>query len=338
MKPELAAGQNTLASDSDGTRLPFLKQEFPRLVSGELDFLNELQMQPLIGTRSPELERMRMREGQSATFTDFAVVHETFQTASCPVHLVRPREASGPFPITFYFHGGGWTLGDLTTHTKLVSELAIQSQSAVIFIEYPLAPEHSYPSQLESCIQAIEEIRRMASSLGLDPERCGFVGDSSGGNLCAGYALLAKERGLWLPKTQVLLYPAVDASLSLHSQEHFADNPNLGRFTMEWFWKNYAPDESTRRLPVVSPLEAPEEAFAGFPSTLIVSCEYDILRDEAEQLAARLVDAGIDVIAVRWLGALHGFVVNEALSSSTSARACIRFVAQHLAMVYSKQS
>ena len=337
MKPEMSSSLDTSADDSDGAKPAFASQQLPRLASRELDFLSELQTQPLLGSRSPELERARMREGQRAAFTEFAVVHQTFQTSSCPVHILRSREAVEPLPMTFYLHGGGWTLGDLTTHTKLVSELAIQSQSAVIFIDYPLAPEHRYPAPLEACIQAIEEVLSQAPSLGLDRRRAGFIGDSSGGNLCMGYALLARERKLWLPKTQVLLYPAVDASLSLRSQTLFAENPNLGRYTMEWFWNNYAPDASTRKLPVVSPLAAPAEAFAGLPPTLIVSCEYDILRDEAEQLAARLVEAGVEVIAVRWLGALHGFVVNEALSSSMSARACIRFVAQHLATVYSEQ-
>lgn len=312
-------------------------REFPRLSSDGLDLLNKLQAQPLLGTRSPELERQRMREGQNTSVTDCAVIHETFQTSSCPVHILRSREATGPLPMTFYFHGGGWTLGDLTTHARFVSELATQSQSAVIFMEYPLAPEHPYPAPLEGCIQAIQEVLRMAPSLGLDRERCAFVGDSAGGNLCVGYALLARERNLRLPETQVLLYPAADASLSLASQKTFAENPNLGRYTMDWFWNNYAPDASTRKLPVVSPLASSGDAFAGFPPTLIVSCEYDILRDEAEQLAARLVDAGVDVIAVRWLGALHGFVVNEALSDSVSARACIRFVAQHLVTVYTGQ-
>jgi len=288
MKPELSASTDKLANNSDEVKATFQSHDFPRLASRELDVLNELQTQVLLGTRSPELERARMRERQRTALAEFAVVHETLRTTSCPIHILRSHEASGPLPITFYFHGGGWTLGDLTTHMKLISELAIHSRSAVIFIEYPLAPEHPYPAPLEGCIQAIAEILPMAPSLGLDRERCGFVGDSSGGNLCVGYTLLAEQRNLWLPKTQVLLYPAVDASLSLPSQRLFAQNPNLGRYTMEWFWNNY-------------------------------------------------VDAVVDTIAVRWLGTLHGFVVNETLSNSRSARACVRFVAQHLAAVYSEQ-
>ncbi len=236
--------------------------------------------------------------------------------------------------MTFYFHGGGWTLGDLKTHAKLVSELAIRSRSAVVFLEYPLAPEHPYPAPLEACISAVSEVLRLSPSLGLDSNRCGFVGDSSGGNLCLAYALLAKDRKLFVPQTQVLLYPAVDASLSLPSHLRFASNPNLGRQTMEWFWSNYISDLSMRESALVSPLHASEDAFAACPPTLIISCEYDILRDEAEQMAARLIRAGVEVIAVRWLGMLHGFVVNEALSGSAAAQACVNFVAQHLVAAY----
>jgi acetyl esterase len=310
------------------------REAYARLSPADRGYLDRLEAEPAIGIFSVEEERARMRSGQTADVSGFAVRSEVYQTSACPVHIIRPLQTSERLPITFYFHGGGWTLGDLKTHTKLVCELALRSQSAVAFIEYPLAPERAYPAPLEGCISAIAEVLNTASSLQLDNTRCGFVGDSSGGNLCVAYALLAKQRGLFLPRTQVLLYPVADASLSLPSHLHFADNPNLGRKTMEWFWNNYVSDPSTREIAPVSPLLAEDEAFAAFPPTLIISCEYDILRDEAEQLAARLVRAGVEVVAVRWLGALHGFVVNEALSGSPAAIACVDLVVQHLTAAY----
>jgi acetyl esterase/lipase len=103
---------------------------------------------------------------------------------------------------------------------------------------------------------------------------------------------------------------------------------------MEWFWSNYVADAWMRDLAPVSPLHAGEDAFTACPPTLIVSCEYDILRDEAEQMAAQLIRAGVEVVAVRWLGVLHGFVVNQALSGSPAAQACVNFVAQHLVAAY----
>lgn len=337
MKPA-SESEDCFVSESVGKRdSAQLEVDYPRLSRADLGYLENLHGEPLIGTLSLEEERRRMQDGQTAPSENRAIDRQTYQTFSCPVHILRPLEVQDLLPITFYFHGGGWTLGDLNTHTKLVCELATGSRSAVVFLEYPLAPEHPFPAPLESCVTTIGEILQAAPSLGLDNSRCGFVGDSSGGNLCLGYSLLAKDRNLTVPRTQVLLYPATDASLTQPSQLHFASNPNLGRQTMEWFWSNYAPKTSMRRAALVSPLHATESDLRHLPPTLIVSCEYDVLRDEAEQMATRLVNAGVEVIAVRWLGALHGFVVNEALRGSATARACVDFIAHHLAATYNRK-
>lgn len=334
MKPSPRPGASALPVEKEGMDGSLLNGDYARLSSADLAYLEQLQAEPLIGTSPLQEERERMRNGQTTDLGSFPVQHDTYQTSACPVHIIRPVEVPSPLPVTFYFHGGGWTLGDLKTHTRLICELAIRSRSAVVFMEYPLAPEHAYPASLEACIAAVSEVLRLAPSLGLDSNRCGFAGDSSGGNLCLAYGVVARDRNLFVPRTQVLLYPAVDASLSLPSHLRFAGNPNLGRQTMEWFWRNYVADESMRETAPVSPLHAREDVLAAFPPTLIVSCEYDILRDEAEQLAARLVKAGVEVVAVRWLGMLHGFVVNESLSGSASAQACVSFVAHHLVTAY----
>ena len=207
MKPSPSSDAGSVTGEERGCRRQSGNGKLARLSSADLRYLQELRAEPRIGTRPLEEERERMRRGQTSDLSTFAVHIETCQTASCPVHILRPREASGTLPVTFYFHGGGWTLGDLKTHAKLVSELAIRSRSAVVFIEYPLAPEHAYPAPLEACISAVAEVLRLAPSLNLDTNRCGFVGDSSGGNLCLAYALLAKDRKLFVPQTQVLLYP-----------------------------------------------------------------------------------------------------------------------------------
>src|SRR5579875_2212017 len=123
-------------------------QNLAGLSHADIQYLKELQAEPLIGTLSLEEERERMRAGQSANLSDFPVRSETYHTASCPVHILRPLRSPALLPATFYFHGGGWTLGDLKTHTRFICELAIRSQSAVVFIEYPLAPEHPFPEPL----------------------------------------------------------------------------------------------------------------------------------------------------------------------------------------------
>jgi acetyl esterase len=285
---------------------------------------------PLLGTLPVEEERARMRAGQVATFAESPVETQEYRTSACTVHLIRPLQAQSPMPITFYLHGGGWVLGDLRTHTKLVCELAVRSQSVVAFIDYPRAPEHRFPVPLEACVTALTEVLQHAESLGLDRNRFALTGDSSGGNLAAALILSLIERDLPMPVRQVLLYPATDHNWATLSHKEFRKNPNLSQFTMKWFWDSYLSEESSSLDPLVSPLRAQESVFSKIPPTLVITCEYDILRDEGEQFAARLIHAGVEVTAVRWLGSLHGFLVTESLAASASAQSCIDMIAGYL--------
>lgn len=306
------------------------RDPYPALSASDREFLENLRNSPAIGTLPVEEERARMRAGQAATLAEYPVRAQEFFTSACPVHLVRPVELAGPAPILFFLHGGGWVLGDLHTHIRLVCELALRSQSVVAFIDYPRAPEHRFPAPLEACVTALNEVLHAAESLGLDRCRFAIAGDSSGGNLTTALILLAIERGLPLPRRQVLLYTAADHDWTTPSHKEFEANPNLSQFTMKWFWDCYLPEKALSRDPRVSPLRADEAVLSRFPPTLIVTCEYDVLRDEGERLGERLVRAGVDVTAVRWLGALHGFLVTEALSASSSAQTCIDMVAQYV--------
>ena len=303
---------------------------YERLSRTDRAFLKGLNNEPPLGHLPVEEERRRMRAGQASEFKDFEVSTSLYETPACRVLIVRPRMAEGILPITFYLHGGGWVLGDVTTHTRLISELAIRSGSAVGFVQYPLAPENPFPNALESCLAAMSDVVDHAKSLGLDAERFALAGDSSGGNLTAACILLAQKRGMPLPLLQVLLYPVLEHEPVTSSYQEYGDNPNLSWQTMKWFWNSYLQGQPESANPLVSPLRASETEFAAFPATLIVTCEYDVLRDEGEDLAARLVHAGVDVTAVRWLGALHGFLVTELLAQSASADACIGLVAEYL--------
>ena len=307
---------------------------YARLSAAGHSYLAQLRQTPPLGNLPVAEERARMRSGQTASIADFPVQHVEVRTSACIVHIIKPLQFASPQPFTVYLHGGGWVLGDLHTHTRLVCELVVRSQCAVIFPEQPLAPEHPFPVPLEACLQAVIEIIASADQLGLDATRYGIGGDSSGGNLAVAFILAAQQRGLPLPVRQVLLYPATDSSLKSASYQEFKDNPNLSMHTMQWFWNHYLQDESLHADPLVSPLCAPIECFEGFPPTLIITCEYDVLRDEGERFAATLVRAGVDVTAVRWLGALHGFLVTERLAGSASAMACIDLVAGFLKRGY----
>lgn len=308
--------------------------QYSRLSHSDRGFLDRLLDLPILGTLSVEEERARMREGQTATLAEFPVQVEQYRTSACTVHLIKPEHASSPMPITFYLHGGGWVLGELQTHGRLVCELALRSQSVVAFIDYPRAPEHRFPVPLDACVTALIEVLEGAESLGLDRSRFALTGDSSGGNLAAALILSATRRNLPLPVRQVLLYPATDHNSATCSYKEFQRNPNLSQSTMKWFWDSYLSEESSSADPLVSPLRASRDALSRFPPTLLITCEYDILRDEGEQFAARLIDAGVEVTAVRWLGSLHGFLVTESLAASASAEACLDVIAGYLRKGY----
>ncbi len=332
--PSTASGDKREAADCESE----IATQYPRLSLSDQRLLGQLLDLPPLGSLPVEAERARMREGQTAALAEFPVEARECHTSACTVHLIKPLKAQSPMPITFYLHGGGWVLGDLQTHTKLVCELAVRSRSVVAFIDYPRAPEHRFPVPLEASITALTELLQSAESLGLDRNRFAVVGDSSGGNLAAALTLLAIERNLPLPTRQVLLYPATDYNWATPSYSEFRKNPNLSQFTMRWFWDNYLSEASSNSDPLVSPLRAHEDVFSRFPQTLIVTCEYDILRDEGEQFAARLIRAGVEVTAVRWLGALHGFLVTESLAASASAQTCIDAVASYLKRGYGIES
>lgn len=305
-------------------------ERYVRLSQADHSFLDQLEGMPMLGNLSVAEERARMLAGQSAELADYPVTAQRFQGSACPVYLIRPHHAPASAPVLFFLHGGGWVLGDLQTHTQLVCELAVRTQSVVAFVDYPRAPEHPYPVPLESCMSAVREVLQVAGKLQLNAERFAVVGDSSGGNLAAALVLAAIEQKFPLPACQVLLYPVTDHNWSTASYREYRENPNLGLSTMQWFWQKYLSEEAQGAQPGASPLRADEKLLAQCPPTMIVTCEYDVLRDEGEEYAARLAGAGVDVTAVRWLGSLHGFLVTESLAGSTSAQACIDTVAEYI--------
>jgi acetyl esterase len=303
--------------------------DYSRLSPADRAFLERLRGVPALGSLSVEEERERMRRDQLRVLNSFPVEAEVFQTSVCPVHIIRPQGVQGSIPVTFYLHGGGWVLGDLQTHTKMVCELAVQSKRAVVFIEYPRAPEQTFPQPVEACVTAIAEVLSAADLLGLSAMRFALAGDSSGGNLALAVVIASQQRGLALPTRLILLYPVTDYATDSPSYRKFTDDPNLGGEAMSWFWGHYLPDSTQRSDVLASPLRADRSIFAGFPPTLLITCECDILRDQGESLASSLIQAGVEVTAVRWLGALHNFLVTEYLSKSPSAVSCMEFIAQY---------
>jgi acetyl esterase len=212
----------------------------------------------------------------------------------------------GPFPALVYFHGGGWVIGDVDTHDGICRSLANAAGCVVASVDYRLAPEHKYPVAAEDAFAATRWIAREAAGLGVDPRRLAVGGDSAGGNLAAAVTLMRRERGGPELLLQVLVYPVTHHSDDTPSYREHADGYLLTRNAMRWFWDHYLEHSADGDEPYASPLLA--QSLEELPPALVLTAEYDPLRDEGEAYARRLAQAGVPVTLTRYPGMIHGFI------------------------------
>ncbi|MFJ4483820.1 alpha/beta hydrolase [Streptomyces longwoodensis] len=244
-------------------------------------------------------------------------------TGTVRARIIKPRGATGALPVILYIHGAGWVFGNAHTHDRLVRELAVGANAAVVFPEYDLSPEARYPVAIEQNYAVAQWIVREGTAQGLDATRLAVAGDSVGGNMSAALTLMAKERGDVPLVQQVLFYPVTDASFDTPSYHQFATGYFLRRDAMQWFWDQYTTDETERAQITASPLRATVEQLTGLPPALIITGEADVLRDEGEAYANKLRQAGVPVTAVRYQGVIHDFVMLNALRETHAAEAAI---------------
>ncbi|MBN2621954.1 MAG: alpha/beta hydrolase [Acidimicrobiales bacterium] len=229
-----------------------------------------------------------------------------------PVRVYVPTADPGPHPVLVYFHGGGWVIGSVDTHDGTARAVAEGSGMTVVSVDYRLAPEHPFPAALDDCLAAVRWVVDNAGDLDVDPARLALGGDSAGGNLATVTALeLGGPSGAGGPddaevRFQLLVYPVTDGTMAHPSMEENAEGYFLTRATMAWFWDQYVGD-GDRTTPRVSPMHAPDDALAGLPPALVITAEFDPLRDEGEAYVARLRAAGVDAVAKRYDGMIHGF-------------------------------
>ncbi|GGX69628.1 alpha/beta hydrolase [Streptomyces fructofermentans] len=274
----------------------------------------------------PVRGRAALEEAQSEALDRPAIDDRWVAVSAGPRHsvavrIVRPRGVAGPLPATLYLHGTGWVFGSADTHDRLVRELAVGAQTALVFPEYTTAPEARYPIALEECYAVARWLANKGADHGIDPARLALVGDSAGGNMAAALTLLAKERGDVSFVQQVLFCPITDANFDTPSYRQFAEGEPPRRDTMQWFWDQYTADEAQRAEITASPLRATTEQLTGLPPALVITAEADVLRDEGEAYAAKLRAAGVPVTATRYSATTHDFVLLNALASTPAARA-----------------
>jgi len=221
-----------------------------------------------------------------------------------PIRVYRPTE-SDVLPAVVFFHGGCWLMGDIRTHDGYCRAVANRSGVIVVSVDYRLAPEHKYPAATEDAYSATRWVSEHASTIGADSRRVAVMGDSAGGNLAAVAALMARDRGGPPLAFQLLVYPITDFSFDTASYRENAIGFHLTRDDMVWGWGHYLSNELEGYQPYASPLRADD--LRGLPPALILTAEYDPLRDEGEAYARKLIGAGVPVRQKRYDGMIHGF-------------------------------
>jgi acetyl esterase len=229
-----------------------------------------------------------------------------------PCRLYRPGDAAAGAVV--YAHGGGWALGTLDTHDTLCRELAARSGLPVLSVAYRLAPEHPYPAAVEDVETAAAWLRGAdAEAHGVRTTALAIVGDSAGAHVAAAVARRARDAGRPY-RGQVLIYPVVDPAQEYVDRDEYG----LTAGEMRFFWDAYAPAGVDRSHPDLALLTA---ELAGLPPALVLTAEYDVLREEGERYADALAAAGVPTVATRYLGATHGFARKLALFDAARAAA-----------------
>jgi acetyl esterase len=222
-----------------------------------------------------------------------------------------------PLPALVYFHGGGWTIGDLDTHDALCRQLANGARCAVISVDYRLAPEAPFPAAVDDCIAATRYVARHAEQLGIKREKIAVGGDSAGGNLAAVVALQARDAGEPRIAFQLLIYPATDQRCGFASHTRNGNGYLLTREGIEFFRSCYLPDRRDWEDWRASPLLA--KSLAGLPPASVITAGYDPLVDEGRAYAERLAREGTEVAYRQYDDMVHGFLLFGGVLDSANA-------------------
>jgi acetyl esterase len=246
-----------------------------------------------------------------------------------PLRSYRPLGAAddAALPALVYFHGGGWTIGDLDTHDVVCRTLCAESGCAVLSVDYRMGPEHRFPAAVDDCLAATRFARNEAAELGLDPARIAVGGDSAGGNLAAVVCLALRDAGAAVPAFQLLIYPGTDMRAVAPSHTTNGQGYVLTADTIDYFRRQYIADPAEWTDWRASPLLASDHAHV--PPALVLTAGFDPLRDEGRQYADALSGAGVPTQYVCFERQIHGFVtmgrvIDEANTALSLCAAALR--------------
>jgi acetyl esterase len=264
---------------------------------------------PPMESLTPEQARSAMILPQGEIEPVGKVEDRTIQgpESDIPVRIYYPKENQELYPALVYYHGGGWVVGNIDSHDNVCRALTNLANCVTISVDYRLAPEHKFPAAVDDSFAAAQYVYEHAEDFQIDRSRIAVGGDSAGGNLAAVVSNLAKDHNSPPICFQLLLYPSTNVGGEpTVSMKENAEGYFLTKGTMEWFRDCYLNGEEDKQNPLVSPILYKD--FTGLPPALVITAEYDPLRDEGEEYAVKLADAGVEVETVRFDGAIHGFI------------------------------
>ena len=284
---------------------------------------------PPADTVSPEEARANAKLRKRSPGPEVAKVEDRTipgPDSDVPVRIYTP-EGSGLFPILVWFHGGGWVVGDLESADGSARNLCVGGQCVVVSVDYRLAPDAKFPGPAEDCWAATTWAVDNAARINGDPTRLAVGGDSAGGNLAAVMALMAADRGGPEIALQLLIYPVTDVNFNTVSYSDNAEGYSLTKVGMQWYWEHYLENDADALNPYAAPLQA--ESLVGQPPALVITAEFDPLRDEGEAYAKRLTEAGVATTVTRYDGMIHGFfsmtaVVDKSQQAMDQAASALR--------------
>lgn len=291
---------------------------------------NENSKPPLIFQVPPSEGRERLEKAQDSPVYKYPAEIKkcTAMTKDCgsvKVYFVIPNNLCNLPHVIYYIHGAGWVFGSFHTHEKLVRELAARTQSIVVFPEYSRSPEAKYPTALMQCYDILCQIPHLLEQVSCEANlnTLTIAGDSVGGNMATIITMMAKKKKGPKIHKQLLYYPVTDACFNTPSYRQFATDYYLYRAGMMWFWNQYTTNKQERNEITASPLRASLEDLQGLPDAMIITGEADVLRDEGECYAKKLLLAGVNVTAMRFQAIIHDFVMLNALDRTYACRSAM---------------
>ncbi|UPV79200.1 alpha/beta hydrolase [Bacillus rugosus] len=276
-----------------------------------LDQLAAMKMPPPLETLTPEQIRMAILTSNSGEQEAVGKIENRTIPGpgeEIPVRVYYPKESQTSYSGLVFFHGGGWVTGNIDSHDDVCRSLTNLSNCVTISVDYRLAPENKFPAGVENAYASAQYVYEHAKEFQVDPSRIAVGGDSAGGNLAAVVSNLAKERGTIEICCQLLMYPSTGAGVTppFKSMHENAEGYLLTSALINWFLGHYLNNEEEKQSPLVSPMFY--EDFKGLPPTLVITAEFDPLRDEGEAYAKKLAEVGVEVECIRYDGTIHGFV------------------------------